>query len=162
MGANLRVFAAIAPKIVGTTYPEKVALPASLMLAPLMRVGRPLIWFVNLFANAILAALHINTKNKHDQRISPEELRTIVLETGSFMPTKHRSILLNLFDLENITVDAVMIPRRRIEALDFDAPFEQILHQLETGYHKQADRLSGRYRSRAGRAACAQDALRAA
>jgi Mg2+/Co2+ transporter CorB len=30
-----------------------------------------------------------------------------------------------------------MIPRRRIEALDFDAPFEQILHQLETCYHNK-------------------------
>jgi len=64
------VFAEIAPKIVGATYPEKVALPASLVLAPLMRIARPLIWFVNLFANAILAALHINTKNKRDHRIS--------------------------------------------------------------------------------------------
>ncbi len=131
------VFAEIAPKIVGATYPEKVALPASLILAPLMRIARPLVWFVNLFANAILAALHINTKNKRDQRLSPEELRTIVLETGSFMPTKHRSILLNLFNLENISVDDVMIPRRRIEALDFDAPFDQILHQLETCYHNK-------------------------
>ena len=60
-----------------------------------------------------------------------------MLESGSFMPTKHRSILLNLFDLENISVDDVMIPRRRIEALDFDAPFEQILHQLETCYHNK-------------------------
>ncbi|WP_250452299.1 HlyC/CorC family transporter [Caballeronia sp. ATUFL_M2_KS44] len=131
------VFAEIAPKIVGATYPEKVALPASLVLAPLMRIARPLVWFVNLFANAILGALHINTKGNRDQRLSPEELRTIVLETGSFMPTKHRSILLNLFDLENISVDDVMIPRRRIEALDFDAPFDQILHQLETCYHNK-------------------------
>jgi Mg2+/Co2+ transporter CorB len=131
------VFAEIAPKIVGATYPEKVALPASLVLAPLMRIARPLVWFVNLFANAILAALHINLKGNRDQRLSPEELRTIVLETGSFMPTKHRSILLNLFDLENISVDDVMIPRRRIEALDFDAPFDDILHQLETCYHNK-------------------------
>ncbi len=94
-------------------------------------------WFVNLFATGILRVLHINTKGARDQRLSTEELRTIVLESGSFMPTKHRSILLNLFDLENISVDDVMIPRRRIEALDFDAPFEQILHQLETCYHNK-------------------------
>ncbi|WP_180728958.1 HlyC/CorC family transporter [Paraburkholderia sp. PGU19] len=131
------VFAEITPKIVGATFPEKIALPASLLIAPLMRVSKPLIWFVNLFANAILRVLHINTKGAHDQRLSTEELRTIVLESGSFMPTKHRSILLNLFDLENITVDDVMIPRRRIEALDFDAPFEQIMHQLETCYHNK-------------------------
>jgi Mg2+/Co2+ transporter CorB len=131
------VFAEITPKIVGATFPEKIALPASLLIAPLMRATRPLVWFVNLFANGILRILHINTKGAHDQRLSTEELRTIVLESGSFMPTKHRSILLNLFDLENISVDDVMIPRRRIEALDFDAPFEQILHQLETCYHNK-------------------------
>ncbi|MGF6974538.1 Mg2+/Co2+ transporter CorB [Paraburkholderia sp. JPY465] len=131
------VFAEITPKIVGATFPEKIALPASLLIAPLMRIARPVIWFVNLFATGILRVLHINTKGARDQRLSTEELRTIVLESGSFMPTKHRSILLNLFDLENISVDDVMIPRRRIEALDFDAPFEQILHQLETCYHNK-------------------------
>jgi Mg2+/Co2+ transporter CorB len=102
-----------------------------------MRALKPVIWFVNLFSNAILALLHINTKGGRDQRLSTEELRTIVLESGSFMPTKHRSILLNLFDLENISVDDVMIPRRRIESLDFDAPFEDIMRQLETCYHNK-------------------------
>ncbi|WP_224010196.1 HlyC/CorC family transporter [Paraburkholderia tropica] len=131
------VFAEITPKIVGATFPEKIALPASLLIAPLMRVTKPVIWFVNGFANAILRVLHINTHKARDQRLSTEELRTIVLESGSFMPTKHRSILLNLFDLENITVDDVMIPRRRIEALDYDAPLEDILHQLETCYHNK-------------------------
>lgn len=131
------VFAEITPKIVGATFPEKIALPASLLIAPMMRVAKPLVWFVNLFATGILRVLHINMKGARDQRLSTEELRTIVLESGSFMPTKHRSILLNLFDLENISVDDVMIPRRRIEALDFDAPFEQILHQLETCYHNK-------------------------
>ena len=131
------VFAEITPKIVGATFPEKIALPASLLIAPLMRVTKPIVWFVNLFANGLLRLLHINTKKTGEQRLSAEELRTIVLESGSFMPTKHRSILLNLFDLENITVDDVMIPRRRIEALDFDAPLDDILHQLETCYHNR-------------------------
>lgn len=131
------IFAEITPKIVGATYPEKIALPASFILGPLMRVLKPVIWSVNLLSNAILLALHINTKGGRDQRLSTEELRAIVLESGSFIPTKHRSILLNLFDLENISVDDVMIPRRRIEALDFDAPFEEILHQLETCYHNK-------------------------
>ncbi len=131
------VFAEIMPKIVGATFPEKIALPASLMIAPLMRVTKPVVWFVNQFANGVLRLLRINTSQGRDQRLSTEELRTIVLESGSFMPTKHRSILLNLFDLENITVDDVMIPRRRIEALDFEAPLEDILHQLETCYHNK-------------------------
>lgn len=131
------VFAEITPKIVGATYPEKIALPASVVIAPLMRVLKPAVWLVNLFSNAILYVLHINTKGGREQRLTTEELRAIVLESGSFMPTKHRSILLNLFDLENISVDDVMIPRRRIESLDLDAPFDDILHQLETCYHNK-------------------------
>jgi Mg2+/Co2+ transporter CorB len=131
------VFAEITPKIVGATYPEKIALPASFIIKPLISVARPLVWFVNMLANGILFLLHINTKGGRDLRMSPDELRTVVLESGSFMPSKHRSILLNLFDLENISVDDVMIPRRRIEALDVDAPFEQIMHQLETCYHNK-------------------------
>jgi Mg2+/Co2+ transporter CorB len=131
------VFAEITPKIVGATYPEKIALPASFIIAPLMRVMRPLIWFVNLFASAILRILHINPRDANNVRMSSEELRSIVMESGSFMPNKHRSILLNLFELENITVDDVMVPRPRIEALDLNAPLDQILQQLETCYHNK-------------------------
>ncbi|MEX3548463.1 MAG: HlyC/CorC family transporter [Burkholderia sp.] len=133
------VFAEITPKIVGATYLERIALPASLVIAPLMRVMKPVIWFVNQLANGILRLLRINTNTQgdRDQRFSPEELRSIVLESGGFMPTKYRSILLNLFDLENITVNDVMIPRRQIEALNFDAPLDDILHQIETCYHNR-------------------------
>ncbi|KAF1050906.1 MAG: hypothetical protein GAK41_01453 [Burkholderia gladioli] len=131
------VFAEITPKIVGATYPERIALPASLLIAPLMRVMKPVIWFVNQLANGTLGLLRINTKGDRDQRFSIEELRSIVLESGSFMPTKHRSILLNLFDLENITVDDVMIPRRQIESLNFAAPLDDILRQIETCYHNR-------------------------
>lgn len=131
------VFAEITPKIVGASFPERIALPASLLIAPLMRVTKPVIWFVNLFANALLRLLHINTNKAKDARLSTEELRAIVLESGRFMPTRPRSILLNLFDLENIAVEDVMIPRSRIEALDFDAPLETLLHQIETCYHNK-------------------------
>ena len=102
-----------------------------------MRVFKPVVWFVNALANGVLWVLRINTKKGRDQRMSADELRAIVLESSSFMPTKHRSILLNLFDLENITVDDVMVPRRQIESLNFYAPLDDVLHQLETCYHNR-------------------------
>jgi Mg2+/Co2+ transporter CorB len=134
----LIVFAEIVPKVIGATYPERMSLPASVVLKPLMRVGQPVIWFVNLFVNALLALLRINTgANAHDQRLSPEELRSIVLEGGNFIPQKHKSILLNLFDLESISVDDVMTPRSQIEALNLAAPMEEIRQQLVTCYHNK-------------------------
>ncbi|MBU6491880.1 MAG: HlyC/CorC family transporter [Burkholderiales bacterium] len=132
------VFCEIGPKVVGATYPERIALPASLAIKPLMRLTQPFVWAVNLLVRALLRLIGIDTrKAAAEQRMSTEELRTLVLEAGNYMPTKHRSILLNLFDLENISVNDVMIPRARIEALDLSAPLESILQQLETCYHNK-------------------------
>lgn len=134
----LIVFAEISPKVIGATYPEAIALPTSLMLRPMMTLAKPMIWFVNLFVSRLLKILRIKTGNQErDQRLSPEELRSIVLEGGNFIPIKHKSILLNLFDLEQISVEDVMTPRAQIEALNLAVPVEDITHQLTTCYHNK-------------------------
>src|SRR5688572_23429547 len=48
------VFSEITPKVVGATYPERIALPASYVLTPLLRLTRPFVWFVNLFVRGLL------------------------------------------------------------------------------------------------------------
>lgn len=134
----LIVFAEISPKVIGATYPEKIALPTSLVLKPLMAAAKPLIWFVNLFVSLLLKPLRIKDgARQHDARLSPEELRSIVLEGGNFIPQKHKSILLNLFDLETISVEDIMTPRSQIEALDLALPVEEIKHELTTCYHNK-------------------------
>jgi Mg2+/Co2+ transporter CorB len=69
--------------------------------------------------------------------MTPEELRTLVLEAGHYIPQKHQSILLNLFELESISVDDVMTPRNQIEAIDIDAPPEELHQQIVTAHHRQ-------------------------
>jgi len=134
----LIVFAEISPKVIGATYPERIALPTSLVLKPLMRLAKPVIWFVNLFVSGLLRTLRIQANgNTHDQRLSPEEMRSMVLEGGNFIPKKHKSILLNLFDLEQISVEDVMTPRSQIESLNLSVPIEEIKHQLATCYHNK-------------------------
>jgi Mg2+/Co2+ transporter CorB len=134
----LIVFAEITPKVIGATYPERIALPASFIIKPLIFIGRPAIWFVNLFVGALLKLLRLRTGSEaRDQRLSPEELRSMVLEGGNFIPHKHKSILLNLFDLERVTVEDVMTPRAQIESLNLSVPVEEIKHQLTTCYHNK-------------------------
>jgi Mg2+/Co2+ transporter CorB len=138
VAALLIIFAEIVPKIIGATYPERISLFTSVILKPLMALSKPLIWFVNLFVSAILRLLHIKASgHRHEQRLSPEELRSIVLEGGNFIPQKHKSILLNLFDLEKISVEDVMTPRAQVEALNLAVPIEEIRHQLATCYHNK-------------------------
>jgi Mg2+/Co2+ transporter CorB len=68
-------------------------------------------------------------------RLSPAEIRTLVLESSHFMPKKHVSILLNLFDLGSITVQDIMAPRAKIESIRLDDDMETIVRQLATSYH---------------------------
>lgn len=140
----LIVFAEVSPKVIGATYPEPIAVATSLPLSGLMRVGRPVISFVNLFVRGLLTLLRIRTApDASRQRLSREELRSVVLEGGSFIPQKHRSILLNLFDLESVKVDDIMTPRSRIEAIDLEDPIETILEALADCYHNKLPVFEG-------------------
>ncbi|GAA4023501.1 HlyC/CorC family transporter [Actimicrobium antarcticum] len=133
----LIVCAEISPKIIGAAFPERIALPASVILKPLMSIGKPVLWFVNLFVSALLWMLRVKQGVRRDHRLSPEELRSIVLEGGNFIPKKHQSILLNLFDLEHMSVEDVMTPRAQVETLNLSMPIEEIKRQLTTCYHNK-------------------------
>lgn len=132
----LLVFSEITPKVIGAAYPERIALPASYVLAPLLRAIYPIVWFVNLFVNALLSLLRLKpSMATQATALSIEELRTLVLEGGHFLPAKHQKILLNLFDLQSITVHDLMTPRSQIEVIDIDAPAEELKRQLATSNH---------------------------
>ncbi len=139
------VFSEITPKIIGATYPEPIALAASFVLRPILWIATPAVWFVNLFVQLILRVLRLaRTQNMLETHpVTPEELRTLVLEGSNFIPGKHRSMLLNVFDLEALSVDDVMTPRPSIEGIDLDQPFEAVLDQLTTCYHNKLPVFEG-------------------
>lgn len=130
------VFSEITPKVIAAAYPERIALAASYVLTPLLAICYPIVWFVNLFVSGLLILFRLKPqKGELEQKISTEELKTLVLEGGHFIQHKHQSMLLNLFDLETITVDDVIVPRSQIEAIDLNADDEVIHTQLLTCHH---------------------------
>lgn len=130
------VFAEITPKVVGAGNADRLAPAVSFLLTPLLRLFQPVVWFVNLFVETLLILTRLKPKGSGEMpQLSPEELRTLVLEAGHFIPHQHQSILLNLFDLESITVEDIMIPRGAIEAIDLSADIEVTRQQLATSYH---------------------------
>jgi Mg2+/Co2+ transporter CorB len=138
----LIVFAEISPKVIGASYPERISLGSSHILQPLMKVARPVIWFVNLFVNGLLKLLRIRrVGSAHGEpahnRLSIDELRSVVLEGGQYIQQKHKSILLNLFDLEKISIEDIMTPRSQVEALNLSMPIEAIMAELTTCYHNK-------------------------
>ena len=143
------VFAEITPKVIGARYPEQVALAASYVLKPLVKGSAWTLWIANLFVRCLLWMMRVPTESA-PQRLSIEELRVLVLESGQFIPKKHQSILINLFDLEAITVEDVMTPRAQIEAIDLDASAESLLNQITTAYHTRLVAYRGELGNLAG------------
>lgn len=129
------VFSEISPKVMGASYPERIAFPAAYVLTPLLKLVYPIVWFVNLFVRGLLWILRLTPQSNQTHTLSMEELRTLVLEGGNFLPQKHQKILLNLFDLESITVEDAMTPRVQIEAIDIAAPPDEIRRQISTANH---------------------------
>jgi len=139
----LIVFCEITPKVIGATFPERIALPISYPLNLFTRVLAPAVWAVNLLVGRLLRVAGVTAEGQKAPSVSLEELRTIVLESGGFMPPKHRSIVLNLLDLERIAVDDVMVPRHRIEALDLATEPRAIREQLATCFHNKLPVFEG-------------------
>ena len=130
------VFSEITPKVIGAAYADKIAFPVSFILRPLLTLAYPVVWFVNLFVQALLRLMHLRPDANNEANIlGMAELRTLVLESGKLLPTTHKSILLNLLDLENITVDDVMTPRHLIEAIAINDSSEIITRQLTSSRH---------------------------
>jgi Mg2+/Co2+ transporter CorB len=134
----LLVFSEITPKVVGATYPDWLAPRLSYILTPMQRIAYPVVWFVNLFVVGLLKLTHLRPKPGHEEaRLSPEELRSLVLEAGHFIPAPHRGILLNLFDLEHVTVEDIMTPRGEVEALDLQDDMDTIRARLSSSFHSR-------------------------
>jgi Mg2+/Co2+ transporter CorB len=130
------IFSEISPKVIAAAYPEKIGIHVSYVLYPLLKIFYPAVWFVNLFVKGLLKILRINVMfNESNQAITMDELRSIVTDAGRFLPNKHRTILLNLFELEKITVDDVMTAHTLAEVIDFDAPIEEILQRISNSHH---------------------------
>jgi Mg2+/Co2+ transporter CorB len=131
---GLLVFSEITPKVLGAAHADRLAPIVAFILSPMLKAATPVVWFVNLFVQGLLSILHLQPNAEPESALSPEEVRSLVLE-GHYFRGKHRAMLANLFDLDSISVDDVMTPRNHIEALDLAAKPELLAQQLATSYH---------------------------
>ena len=129
------VFSEVTPKTVAALYPEKVAFPSSMILLPLMKVMYPAVTLVNYVTNGLIRILGFQTDKIADEHVSSDELRTIVTDAGALLPQRHRELLLNILDLEQITVDDIMVPRNEVYGIDLDDNDAEILNRIRTSTH---------------------------
>lgn len=137
------VFSEITPKVIGAHHADRLALIVSYPLTAILKISYPAVWFVNLFVTGILKILRLQPGADSGSKLSVEELRSMVLDSGQYIPQKNRDILVNLFDLEHVTVEDVMTPRGSIEHIDLRQDEEDIRRQIATCYHTRLPVLDG-------------------
>ena len=130
----LLIFCEVAPKTYGALHPESLALPAAYIYTPLLFLLYPFVWVTNLFANGVLRMFGVS-RQVAAHSLSSEELRTVVAEAGAMIPRQHQQMLVSILDLENATVEDIMVPRNEIVGIDVDDDWDRILEQLRQSQH---------------------------
>ena len=129
------IFSELTPKTMAALHPEKIAFPVSLIIKPLLKILYPLVWVLNYVSNGLLKLFGISGHNNESYRLNQEELRTVVHEAGGIIPKRHQQMLLGILNLENVTVEDIMVPRNEIVGIDFNAPLDAITEQLAISQH---------------------------
>ena len=129
------VFAETAPKTVAAFRPERFAFPASYVLKPLAIVCYPFVLAINWMANKVLALLRFKLDGTEHTSLSREELKTALSEAGKMLPARHLDMLLGILDLEQETVEDIMVPRNEITGLDINDDLVESLNYITQSSH---------------------------
>ncbi len=127
------VFAETTPKTFAAKNPEKIALPASIVISALIKLFKPFVWLISKLSKIILRLSGAGT-NSENENISSEELRMVVSDAKPIIASNYQKMLLNIIDLEKVKVEDIMIPKHELISVDINKP-DEILKQLERIQH---------------------------
>jgi Mg2+/Co2+ transporter CorB len=131
----LLIFADMTPKTIGAMYPESIAYPSSLILRWLLKPMHPVVWLLSKISITLVRWLGFKPKDSTQHHLSQEELRTLVDESTSQMPIQRQSMLLNVLDLEKVSVNDVMVPRNEVTGIDLNHDTDTIRTDLLNSQH---------------------------
>ena len=141
--AVVLVFGELAPKIFAAAHSEAVALSCAYIYRVLVMLARPVLWITSRAAYGFLRLFGVVRAVRDSHALSTEELRTVVAEAGSMIPARHRQMLLSILDLNQVTVNDIMIPRQEISGIDITESWDDILEQLGQTPHTRLPVFEG-------------------
>lgn len=137
------IFAEVTPKTLAAIHPEKIAFPASWILAVLLKILYPLVWVVNGLSNGLLRLIGVHASQKNHDTLDSEELRTVVNEASGLIPAAHQEMLISILDLEKVSVEDIMIPRNEVIGIDIEDTIEEIIEQICKSRHTRMPVYNG-------------------
>lgn len=132
------VFSEVTPKTIAAQNPEWFAFRTSHILRPLMQVMVPLVVLINKFTNFVISLLGFDPTKDRDDGLDSEELKSLVDLSSHKLSINNQGMLKGILDLENITIEDIMIPRNEMQGIDLEEPIETIKSAiLDSEYTRQ-------------------------
>ena len=131
------IFSEMGPKTLAASKPMPVAFACVWLLEIFYFLFYPLVWLGNLIVNNGLKIFHVKIKKHTIEKLTREEISTLVQEAGDQIPDQHQDMLLAILSLEKITVNDVMVPRNDIQGINLEDSLEEIIQIIQTSLHRQ-------------------------
>ncbi|NLG74023.1 MAG: HlyC/CorC family transporter [Chloroflexi bacterium] len=120
----------LAPKTIALQNPEGLSLAVARPALWIAQVLRPVTWVLNKILNAVLGVFGIRPASDPFQIHSVAELKMLVTASaeGGVVEAEESQMLHNVFDIGELVVRQIMVPRTEIVAVEADTPLPEIIN----------------------------------
>lgn len=133
----IMVFTDVMPKTVGALRSEQLGLPAAVIYYFLLKITLPVVWVVTVISNGLLRLFGVHGDQATQHNLTLDELRTIVTDAGALLPRRRQRMLMSILELEDMTVDEIMIPDNELIGIDLDDEWQVIVDTIAGSPHSR-------------------------
>ncbi len=133
----IMVFTDVMPKTLGALRSEAFGLPAAIVYYFLLKATLPVVWLITAISNALLRLFGVRPDQVNQHHLTLEELRTLVTDAGTKLPRRRQRMLMSILELEDMTVDEIMIPDNELVGIDLDSEWHEIATTITTSRHSR-------------------------
>lgn len=133
------VLGELAPKSMAIQRAEAVVLNISLPMLIFHKIMWPAVWLLNHVANWVIVRMGFQVSTEGEEAHSEEEIRLLMEESHrhGYIDKTELTFVDNVFDLSDLTVREIMIPRTDMICLYLDDSFEE---NVEVAFSEQMTR----------------------
>lgn len=127
------------PKAIALDKTETIALAVARPMLFFEKLFKPAIWTINHSGHLILRLMGLHETDEHAKAYTEEEIRHLIAssEESGHLIEDERTLIDNVFEFTEATVESIMIPRMEIEALEEKLSPREMLTAFERlGYSR--------------------------
>jgi Mg2+/Co2+ transporter CorB len=121
------IFIDLVPRAVAARHPIRIAIHAGYIIKPLLKLLHPVVWLSNLVSGFLLGRLGSGSDSARNGVSSGGESSAAGDVSDN---VGHQGMLINVLDLEKVTVNDIMVPRSDIKGLNLEDSIEALVDQI--------------------------------